>query len=148
MREELKPRVNVCAKIFDAKSGTLISEQETHNLVVDTGLNLLRDALYTGSISPLTKLGIGLSGTVVSPTNTALFNELLRDNLLLITVANKSLTCQYFLSESAANGQTLRELGLFTTDGTMYARVVLPQPINKTNLITASFVWTLDWGSV
>lgn len=148
MQEEVKPRVNVSVELYDAKTGELIKKEETHNLVVDSGLNLLRDALRLGSISPLTKIGIGTSGTAVSSAQTALLAEISKHNLLSVTSSDKTLTCQYFLDETTGNGQTIREMGLFTTDNTMYARVVLTTPIEKTNLVIAALTWTLDWGSV
>lgn len=148
MQEEVKPRINVSVELYDAKTGQLIKKEETHNLVVDSGLNILRDALYSGSISPITKIGLGSSGTAVSASDTALVQEISKHNLLSVTSSNKMLTCQYFLNESTANGQTIRELGLFTTSGIMYARVTLTTPIEKTNLVVAALTWTLDWGSV
>jgi hypothetical protein len=148
MQENLKSRVNVLVSVYDAKSGTLISTQQTHNLVVNSGLNLLRDALDTGTISPLTRIGFGASATPVTPTNTSLFDEIFRTNITAKIPGHKTLTCQYFLDETTANGQTLKEVGLFTTDGTLYARVLLNTPIPKTELIVATFSWTLDWGSV
>lgn len=148
MQEEVKPRVNVLVNVYEAKSGTLISTQQTHNLVVDSGLNLLRDAIQSGVISPVTRIGFGASNTPVGPTNTSLFDEIFRTNLGTTISSNKALTCQYFLDDTTGNGQTLREVGLFTTDGTLYARVLLPTPIPKTDLVVATFSWTLDWGSV
>jgi hypothetical protein len=148
MQEEVKPRVNVSVELYDAKTGELKDKQETHNLVVDAGLNMLRDALQLGTISPLTRIGIGTSGTAVNASDTALLGEISKFNLGSVTASNKTLTCQYFLDENTANSQTIRELGLFTTSGAMYARVVLSTPIVKTNLVVAALTWTLDWGSV
>lgn len=148
MNEEVKPRVNVSVEVMDSKTGQLIKKEQTHNLVVDAGLNLIRDAIQLGAISPMSRIGIGTSGTAVNASDTALLSEIAKYTLLSITASNKALTCQYFLDENTANGQTIRELGLFTDDGTMYARVVLGTPIEKTNLKVASITWTLDWGSV
>jgi len=147
MKDQVKPRVNVSIEIIDAKTGELIKKNETHNLVVDTGLNLLRDALYTGTISPLTRIGLGTSGSAVLPTDTQLGSELFKTNLLSVTSSNKILTCQYFLDENTANGQLIREFGLFTTGGTLYARVTQDPPIEKTELVVAALTWTLDWGA-
>jgi hypothetical protein len=148
MNEEVKPRVNVTVEVADAKTGQVLETQETHNLVVDAGLNLIRDALQLGTVSPITRIGLGTSGTAVNASDTALLGEIAKYTLLSITPSNKTLTCQYFLDGSTANGQTIRELGLFTDDGTMYARVLLDTPIPKTDLKVASMTWTLDWGSV
>lgn len=146
MQEEVNSRFNVCIELHDLETGQKTTHK-VHNLVVNSGLNLLRDALLNGSVSPITKIGFGTNDTVAELANTGLVSELFKDNLLSVTAAPQSLVCQYYLNEFTGNGQTLREAGLFTTSNVLYARVVLPEPIEKSNLVTASFTWTLDWGA-
>jgi hypothetical protein len=148
MLEEVNPKVNVVINVYEAKSGKLISTEKTHNLVVDSGLNLLKEALNTGSTSPIARIAFGTSNSVVLPSDTSLISEVFRENLLSKVPGNKSLICNYFLNDINTNDQVIREVGLFTLDGTMYARVVLPTPIYKTNLVVVAFSWTLSWGSV
>lgn len=148
MEEILIPKINVVVNQFDAKTGELLHTQKTHNLVVNTGLNLLRDALKNGTCSPLTQFAIGRSNVVVTSTQTTLQGEILKANLTSpITVAPQQLVVFYYLTSDLANGETIREAGLFSQNNTMYARVVLPTPITKTSLVEASFTWTLNWGA-
>lgn len=148
MQEELLPKVNVTVNQFHAKTGELIHTQSTHNLVVNTGLNLIRDAVYTGTVSPLTKFGLGTSNAVVTAAQTALQVEILKHYLTSPPTVNpQQLVLFYYLTSLYGNGQTIREAGLFAENNTMYARVVLPTPITKTNMVEASFTWTLTWGA-
>lgn len=148
MQEILVPKVNVIVSQYDANTGELLHTQRTHNLVVNSGLNLIRDAVRTGTCSPLTKFGLGTSSTAVTSAQTTLQAELFKHYLTSPPTSNaQQLVVFYQLTSAYGNGQTIREAGLFAENGTMYARVVLPTPIPKTSSIEASFTWTLNWGA-
>lgn len=148
MQEILVPKVNVIVSQYDANTGELLHTQRTHNLVVNSGLNLIRDAVHTGTCSPLTKFGLGTSSTAVTSAQTTLQAELFKHYLTSPPTSNaQQLVMFYTLTSAYGNGQTIREAGLFAENGTMYARVVLPTPIPKTSAIEASFTWTLNWGA-
>lgn len=148
MQELLVPKINVIVNQFDARTGELIHTQETHNLVVNSGLNLIRDAVHTGTSSPLTKFGLGISSTAVTAAQTTLQAELFKHYFTSPPVVNpQQLVIFYYLTSAYGNGQTIREAGLFAENNTMYARVVLPTAIVKTNIVEASFTWTLTWGA-
>ena len=148
MEDIIVPKINVVVQQFDAKTGELLHTQKTHNLVVNSGLNVLRDALRTGTCSPLTQFALGSFNTVVTAAQTGLQQELLKAAFTSPIVSNEQqLVVFYYLTSATLVGSTIREAGLFTQNNTMYARVVLPTPITKTNLIEASFTWTLNWGA-
>lgn len=150
MNEHLMPSVNVLVETFDVETGELLHSQEVHNLVVTAGLNLLRDAINTGTCAFVTHFALGTGTTAVQPSDTTLGTEVVREAL-----ADKNddedaqLVCQYYLASGVGNGNTLAEAGLFTaaSGGTMYARVVLADPIIKTAAVATSFTWTLSWGA-
>lgn len=146
MQEETNSRINVVVELRNLKTGET-TKQRAHNLVVNSGLNLIRDAMKNGTVSPLTKIGFGTDSTIVSMNDTALGAELFKDNLTSASGVAQAIICQYYLNEFTGNGQTLREAAIFTTSNQLYARVVLPTPIEKSNVVTASFTWTLDWGA-
>lgn len=144
--------VNVRVDVYDADSGDLISSQETHNLVVKAGLNLLKSAISTGSCVYPGWFAFGTSNTAASASDTALVHEVFRDVITTSTpdAVNPTITMQYYLPSGSANGNTLQEVGLMTaaSAGTMYARVVLATPIVKTASVAVSFTWTLTWAAV
>ncbi len=105
---DLSANVHIRQCWMQPNGNVVYDDQEMKNLVVDAGLNLLRDRL-----------------------------------------ASKAATLKYYLAAGSANGNTLREIGLFTanTGGIMIARVLLASPIVKTASVTATFTWTINFSA-
>lgn len=146
-RDDLRPSVNVRVETIDAMTGAVVRVQELHNLVVLTGRNLIRDAIYGDTISPLSRFAVGTGSTAAVASDTALSNEVWRDVFTSKTKSSAAIDIKYFLTSTTANGNTLSEAALFTTDGTAYARVVLSDPIAKTASVAVLFAWTLSWSA-
>ena len=86
---------------------------ESHNAVVDLGLNLFLERLMnTTGASPLSHLIIG-SGTV-STVNTAgsLGHEVYRKAITSASISGSVLTTKTYLTTAQARDETIRELGL------------------------------------
>lgn len=143
----------VNAKVY--RSSELESEQTVKNLTVTAGRNLLRD-LLAGEGRYLSKFAIGTATTPSTPANTRLGAEVWRANITAIDrTVNGQLRVVYFLPTTAANNNTLQEVGLFggtpvedKDSGTMYARAVLSQPIEKTTDVSVEFTWILQFEAV
>lgn len=136
---------NVLIEVHDAKTGALLRSEERHNLFVLTGRNLIRDALNgTSGTFTISHLGVGTGTTAAASTDTTLGSQVQRDAVTKRTAGSGSLTIQYYLASSAANGSTLTEAGLFnaSSGGTMFARVV-HTAIAKTASITVTYTWTI-----
>src|SRR6185436_9816512 len=116
----------------------LLRTQRKHNLVVDAGMNFIRDLLNSGGANGITHFGYGTSSTAVSASDTALITQVARDVVTSKTTSSKTLVVTYFMTTTTANGNTLREIGLFnaSSSGTMYARAVLASAIVKTSSIS------------
>jgi glycine cleavage system regulatory protein len=130
-----------------AQDGVVYHRQHFRNLVVDTGLNLVRDRLAGTSSAYVTHLAVGTSATAAAAGQTTLVAENFRNGLTeTVTATTKAVTYKYYLSASESNGVTIREIGLFTASsgGTMVARAVLLSPIAKNTSTTVTFSWTLN----
>lgn len=128
--------------------GTIVTERQAiKNLVVDAGLNLIRDRLAGTSSAYVTHLAVGTNAAAVTALQTTLSTEVFR-NVLTQTITSSTKTVQFklYLAANEANGNTLREIGLFTasTGGTMYARALLASPIVKNASTTVTFTWTTN----
>jgi hypothetical protein len=148
-KDALTGRVNVLIDVLNADTGQIIATQEHHNLVVDDGLNLLRDFLDGATVAGLSHFALGTGTAAVLAADTALDTEVFRDTFAGTTTASKTLTISYFLNSGDANGNTLSEAGLFNdpTAGTMFARVLLSPAIVKTSSIAVTFTWTINMGA-
>lgn len=139
--------VNVTKQVFDAVTGGLLREEQTHNLFVDAGLNILRNFLNLGAVTGLNRFAIGTGTAAVTAANTLLGIEVFRDQFTQTTTANKELTVKYFLSSGSANGNIITEAGLFgngatntANSGTLFARVLL-----VADQKTSAEAWTITW---
>ncbi len=132
------------------KSGRrLIGRQRKRNLTVDAGLNFVRDLLNSGGANGITHFGYGTGSTAAASSDTDLGTHVARAAVTGKTATSKTLTVTYYLPTGTANGNTLREIGLFNAAaaGTMYARAVLASAIVKTATISVTFTWTLTWAA-
>lgn len=141
-------RTNVRVEVFDAQSWQKLDEQWYKNLAVNSGLDMLRDFMFGDQPGHPTHGAVGTSGTAAAAGDTALGAEVFRDVIASRVKGAQTLTVQFVLGSTHANGETLVEAGLFNAaaGGTMYARVVI-SPVNKTALLSVLVTWTLSWSA-
>jgi hypothetical protein len=119
---------------------------ETHNLVVDEGLNIIADLLtQQPSIVGITHFAVGTGTTEPTAADTALEAEVYRG---AITRGSRSGTgiasLEYYLQRGAANGETLTEVALLSVKGNttrLYARALLPAGIPKSKDYSITLSW-------
>lgn len=138
--------VNVAVAIHDAETGALLDRQEVHNLVVDSGLNLIRDLLDGDAVAGLTHMAVGTGTAAAAAGDTALGTEVHRGAVTQRVSAAKQLVVKWFVNSTSANGSTLAEVGLFNaaSGGTMFARAKLATAITKSSAITVQVIWTIN----
>lgn len=149
LRGHVEPRGHLTATVMDASTGAVLRVIEQSNLVVTAGRNQIRDAINGAAITAPNRFAIGTGSTTASAADTALVTEVWRDAFTSKTTSTASISIKYFLTSTTANGNTIREAGLFnaSTGGEMYARVVLTDAIAKTASIAVLFSWTLTWSA-
>lgn len=140
---------NVAVEVHDASTGVVIERMSAHNLVVNDGLDLVRDLLDGDSVAGLTHFAVGTGTAATAAGDTALGAEVLRDAVGSRTSNAQQLVISYYLASGSANGNTLGEAGLFNdaSAGTMFARVKLSPAIVKTASIAVTFTWTINLGA-
>lgn len=97
----------------------------------------------------MVKLAPGTNGTPPTPGDLGLGGPLSEPDSIPLVAANRTvvpaageIVLTGTLSTLQANGQTLREIGLFLGNGTLFARQVYPG-IPKTNAITVTYTWRI-----
>ena len=124
--------------------------REAHNLILDSGLNQLRDAC-TGTAWHLSAIGVGSSGTAVSASQTWGLSPLLCTSPTDSYADGALFRTTLLLSESELNGYTIREIWVSpTTDAPptgdeAYCRVVIPD-LAKTSDFAYLFIVDCTWG--
>lgn len=140
----------VRALAVDARTGKVLAERKTKNVVVDGGRNEIIRLISAngvtagGKISHL-ELGIGTSSANVTDTAlaTATGNRATVAGSLL-TNGTVQYTCSF--DTAFATGAALQEVGLFNSSsaGTMFARAKFGT-INKTSEMTLAFTYQLNF---
>ena len=94
-------------------------------MIVNAGLNLIRDFFNGDSPTPPSHLAIGTGTTAVNAADTELGSEVLRKTISKEEKSNAGVI-EYFvnISSTEANGNNLSEIGIFnaSSGGTMILR--------------------------
>lgn len=147
--EAIKLGVNV--QIDTYEHGKLIKSEKGHNLVVLDGLNLLRDMMAGNKDDAPSHIAVGDDNTTVIAGDSALGNQVYINTITKRIQSSAAIKFQLFISESQANGNTLREAGLISqnpTDGNrLFARYTFSD-INKTASISVTISWQITLSAV
>jgi hypothetical protein len=140
---------NVHVQVHDAATGELLAEQTHRNLVVNAGLNLIRDFLDGDAPTAPTHFGYGTGTNAVTAGDTALQTQVARATFTTKTSNAQQQVFTFYLGSATANGNTLAEAGIFNaaSGGTMLCRVKLSPTIVKTASIAVTFTWTINLGA-
>ena len=125
-----------------------IAEFNDHNLVVDAGRKRLA-ALAAGKVgnyveSYISHIGLGSGSNEETINDTSLENQQLFP-LTSIEVDGRDVKCNFFIADSEAIGLSIRELGLFCADGTMFSHRVRQGVIQKYEDIELKGFWILHF---
>jgi hypothetical protein len=133
--------------IQDARSLKILDMVLARNRIVDDGLNWFVGFAgypYLGGTGWTPNyIATGTSGNTVTAADHALGTEVFRKAITRRIAFDKRMMWQLSINTSEANGNTLREAGLFLlySGGTMIARVV-HQPIVKD--VTVNLIYQCD----
>ena len=132
---------HVIIQIFE--NDRLAKTIEKKNLVVDVGLNLVRDYINSGTVHPSLNFALGTGVTPPASADVALETPLWSDVFTKRTVEDCKLTYDYFVSSNMLNGNSISEAGLMTTTNKLFARITF-EPIAKVATIQIMFSWVVQ----
>lgn len=130
------------------RNNKIISTFNDHNLVVDAGRKRLA-SLAAGKVgnyveSYISHIGLGSGSNEETINDTELENQQLFP-LTSIEVDGRDVKCNFFIADSEAIGLSIRELGLFCADGTMFSHRVRQGVIQKYEDIELKGYWILHF---
>lgn len=144
-RAQIVVAENVTVLVQD-RHGRVLWRWRGKNLVTNVGLATL-PLWMAGTTQAILYGAVGTSNTAADPGQTGLINEVYRANVAQRTPTGETHTTRFFVPTTAANGQTLREAGLFTGDNRLFSRFV-HDDIAKTAQITVTYLWTHSYSRV
>lgn len=129
--------------IVNKETGEVLRDEWNDNKIIDAGLNLVRD-LIAGGNTPVSDIAVGTNSTAPLATDTTLITEVFRSNIARRIPTDKKITIQNFIPTGSANGNTLREAGIFNAPnaGDMLSRVTFSD-IVKTSAISVTLTWAI-----
>jgi hypothetical protein len=129
-------------KVF--RSGKLIEEFLDENLIVNKARFQMAH-LVAGEWSEraITKIAFGTSGTDPDLSDTIITNQYVKPILGFSYPENGRVQFNWNLLVTENNGMAIMELGLLTTDGTLFARKTRINPIHKESDISIEGHWTI-----
>jgi hypothetical protein len=144
--EKVKP-IGVVTLELRNEIGEII-DQQTHNLVVNAGLNFIASRMTGTALATMSHMAVGTSNTAAAAGQTTLSTESARVALTSTTIVTTNVTndsVEYVATFAAGTGTgALVEAGIFNaaSNGTMLARTVY-SVINKGALDTLTITWKI-----
>jgi hypothetical protein len=130
------------AKVYDR--GKLIRDYTRHNLIVD-GAKSVMARLVGGDFEGynVTKIACGTSDAEADVTDTEITEAFAKEVGNITFPEPDQVQFDWHLDNSEANGRPIKEFGLLTDDGVLFARIVLDEPIPKTTQFSVDVQWVI-----
>ena len=124
---------NVFIEIRDATTKEVVDTRESHNLVVNTGLNWVRDLIGGTEVRPsFIALGTGTAAPAAGDTD--LGSKVYTGAIDRRIASTAKMTNKIFVDSDSANSASISEMGLLR--GTLLiARALISPAIAKTSLV-------------
>lgn len=136
--------VRGCLELKVFRKGQLVEIFKEENLVVDAGRN--KQARMLGGVAGLhvTRIGFGTNGADPAPGDVELTDAYTKNIASVSYPANTQVRFSFVLTEAEANGLSIREFGLISADGTLYARRTRGgKVIDKDSDLSIEGQWTI-----
>jgi len=123
----------------------IIQEICVRNKIVTTGLRYLA-TLVKGATPAPTDLGVGTDNTAPVAGDTALLAQVFKDSITQRIDITDGVRIRFFLPTTAANGNTLKEAGIFgpSPEFRMLSRATYAD-IVKTSSIAVNYSWDITF---
>jgi hypothetical protein len=140
--EKAALRGRLCYTVF--KNGVPVEKFEDNNLIVN-GARLQMAHLIAGDVEDrsIASIAVGTEGTTPDVEDTEITDAFIKSVDGFEYPANGQVQINWKLLVSEANGKAIREFGLLTTNGTLFARRIRTNPIYKESDISIEGEWII-----
>jgi hypothetical protein len=126
------------------RNDELLREIDEANLVV-SGYREISAKLLGGENIAITRIGFGTSGVVARTSDTGLEAPFLLPVNTITYPATNRVSFNFLLKSAEGNGMIIREFGLMTGSGGLFARKVISPAVIKTSEIALTGTWTIRY---
>lgn len=125
------------------RRGRELWNMEQSNLIVDGAYQINAEALAGVADSRLSKVAAGTNGTAPAAGDTAITDPTVVDIQTVEYPQAGTVRFNFTLGYYDAVGVSIREFGLLSADGRLFARKIREQPIEKTKYMSIVGVWEI-----
>lgn len=140
--KDTAPRLRGAVELKIYKNGVLKEVERDHNLIVMAGRSKLAKLLGGGYEGHINRIGVGAGSTPAADDDTGLTGTVYVPISSTEYDAGK-VKFNFAIGTEQANGLSIRELGLFFEDGTIFSRRVRKSVIGKENDIQITGYWEI-----
>lgn len=140
--ETRQPKGIFRLKVF--KADKLVEEYEDKNLIVDQGLNHIRDLVSGASPDPIDTIGFGEGTSSPAAGDTTLTNSYEKAIASVTTPGTGDVTFEWTLETTEGNGMAITEFGLLYGSSLLFSRKTRAA-INKDSDIRLEGTWTIQF---
>jgi len=138
---------NAIIESINKYTGKVVKRTVIHNLIVNTGLNLVRNWMAGDSVDNPQAIAIGLDDTAVDNTDAQLGNELTRETATISKPNDYEVRYAYEFSVGSGESYDIKEVGVFDSDiltgSTMLARLICDNPLDTDTNLSIAITYTL-----
>jgi hypothetical protein len=128
------------------KNGVLAEESGDRNMIVDGArFEMARLAAGDAEDRHIAYIALGTNGTPPDPGDTEITEPFVKAVESAGYPAPGQVRFKWRVAENEANGMAVREFGLLCADGTLYARYVRKEPLNKDSDFLLEGDWTIEF---
>lgn len=145
---ELKFKTNIKLTTRDS-NGNILQEEESHNIVVDTGLELAIRRIFDTGFDLPNVIAIGTGTTTETPSDTQLESEVTRETATVTFPANGQVQLENVFSFGSGESHNITEVGIvdsLTVSGsTLFNRdVQSAKAVDSDTTLTATITVTAN----
>jgi hypothetical protein len=128
------------------RRGVVVDVDDHPNIIV-TLAKQTQARLIGGDVTnrSITQIGVGTGSGAAAVGNTGLTSGFLKTISGVTYPTTNSVEFAFSIGASEANGLAIREFGLFTAGGTLFARRVRSGAITKDSELVLSGTWTITY---
>jgi len=138
---------NAVIESIDKSTRKVIKRVTIHNLIVNDGLNLIRNWMHGDAVNNPTAIAIGTDATAAQNTDTALLAEVLRSAATISKPANYQVKYVKVFSVGSGVSHAVKEVGVFdsavVSGSTMLARLICDNTLDADTDLSVTITYTI-----
>ena len=140
-------KYNAIIESIDKATGNVIKRITVHNMVVNNGLNLIRNWMAGDVVDNPQAIALGTDATAVQATDTTLGAEVERETATITKPANYQARYTKLFSVGSGVSHNIREVGVFdsaiASGSTMLARLTCDNTLDSDTDLSVQITYTI-----